>query len=89
MAKGNSFEIHDFYCLNCGNKALPLARKQSHKHEKLHRKSLYCPYCKLEINCIEICTKEEKEWFIEEFQKGNFKAEAIASIQYLEENKNG
>lgn len=88
MGKRNSnYQINDFYCLNCGNKALPLARKCSHQHGQLHRKALYCPICKVEVNCVEIRTQEEKDWFIKEFNKGVFKEEAQASINYIKNSK--
>lgn len=81
-----NYESHDFYCMNCGNKVYPIMRKRGHLHKRRHKKSLYCPNCKVEVNCIEITTPEDKEWFLEEFSAGNFKEEALASIQYLKEN---
>ena len=35
------FEEHAFYCMNCGHRGLPLARRTSHQHERFHRKKLY------------------------------------------------
>ena len=75
------YETHNFYCINCGKKAMDLPRKTCHKHKKLHRKKLYCPWCKQDINCIEISNEEEKIKFIEDFNKGLFKEEALESIK--------
>lgn len=86
MAKGN-FETHDFYCLNCGRKALPLMRQKSHKHSSCHRKALFCPWCNVIVNHIEIATEDEKEWFTHEFIKGNFIEEALQSMQFCETEK--
>jgi hypothetical protein len=83
MAK---FEAHDFYCMNCGKKVFPIYRKKGHQHGRLHRKSLYCPWCKTECNAIEVRTAEDKEWFIQQFTAGALREEADASIEYLKES---
>ena len=74
------FEMHDFYCLQCANKTIPVARKLSQKREKFHRKKLWCPTCKVEINCIEITTQEEKEKFMEAYENGEYQKEAEESL---------
>ena len=86
MAKGN-FETHDFYCMNCGRKALPLMRIKSHKHTTLHRKALYCPWCRIIVNHVEIANDEQKNWFLNEFTNGVFQKEALESIQHCNEVK--
>lgn len=86
MAKGN-FETHDFYCMNCGRKALPLMRNRGHRHASLHKKALYCPYCRVVVNHIEIATEDQKNWFLEGFANGNFQREALESMQYCNEVK--
>ena len=82
MAKYN-YETHDFYCLRCANKTLPVLRSHAKKKEKFHRKKLWCPHCRMEINCVEITTLEEKEIFMEEFANGAYKQEAEDSILTL------
>lgn len=77
----NNYETHDFYCLNCGQKALPLMRERGHKHKQYHRKRLYCPYCRKDCNHIEIRSYDEKEWFLQAFANGDFIQEAIESIK--------
>jgi hypothetical protein len=87
MARKNIVE-HDFYCLNCGKRALTLPRKQGHQHERFHRKKLYCPWCQMKVNAIECKTWEDRIEFQENFEKGIYKEEAAASIEYaLNERK--
>lgn len=83
MGRQNKFIIHDFYCLNCGQRNIPLPRKESHCHNKFHRKKLYCYKCKTEVNMIEIRTHEEKLEFITNFAKGVYKNEGKESLDYL------
>ena len=68
---------HDFYCMKCGNKGIPLSRKTGHQHSKFHRKKLYCVYCKEEVNHVE-CRN-----MMEDYKNGLFAEEAEASIEFL------
>lgn len=79
MAK-RSYSEHSFYCLSCGNKGIPLMRKQGFQHEKMHRKKLYCIHCKQEVNHIECKTWDEIEEFKINFRKGVYKDEAKESL---------
>ena len=36
----------DFFCMECGNKGIPLPRSQSRQREYGHIKDLYCCKCK-------------------------------------------
>ena len=76
-----AYEIHDFYCLNCGKKSIPLSRKSGHQHARNHRKRLYCPNCKQEINHIEIKNEEDRQQFLEKFENGEYIEEAKESIE--------
>ena len=87
MAK-SKYVSHDFYCLNCGHKSIPIMRNRGHAHANKHRKKLYCPFCKTEVNHIEVKTLEEKDWFLEEFKKGSFKEEAEISINECKGDNN-
>ena len=78
-----SYENHDFYCMNCGRKGIPLSRRVSLQHGKFHRKKLYCIYCKEEVNHIECRTPEEVEEFKENFENGVYKDEAQDSLSYV------
>ena len=82
MAK-NSYAEHSFYCINCGNKGIPLMRRQGFKHGKMHRKKLYCPFCKNEVNHVECKTFEEVEEFKINFANGVYKDEAKESLSHV------
>lgn len=77
-----SFEMHDFYCINCGEKSIPLMRGTNKKAAKNHRKNMYCYHCKHTVNHIECCTREEAEQFKQDFEKGLFKDEAAQELIY-------
>jgi hypothetical protein len=83
------FETHDFYCLQCANKTIPVVRKLAKKREKFHRKKLWCPTCRLETNCIEITNYEEKEIFMEAYANGEYRNEATESLNYLRAERIG
>lgn len=70
----------DFYCLQCGQKGIPLRRKPGQQRGKFHRKKLYCYHCKVEINHIEVRNDSEKNEFLENFAKGMYKDEAKESL---------
>ena len=74
-------DIHDFYCLNCGKKALSCVRPQSHRREQFHRKKLYCPHCQLTLNCVEVKNDVEAFEFKQAFEAGEFKSEAEQSVE--------
>lgn len=76
------YESHDFYCLNCGKKTIPLSPNYGFKHAKGHRKRLYCPWCKQECNAIEITNLDEKEEFERKFAEGAYKDEAKESCAF-------
>jgi hypothetical protein len=74
---------HSFYCLQCGNKGIPLMRKVAKKKEPFHRKRLYCFHCKTEINHIECKNDWEVKEFKENFMKGVYVNEAQASVSFI------
>jgi hypothetical protein len=71
---------HSFYCINCGQRGIPLSRPQGFKHEKMHRKKLYCVTCKCEVNHVECKTFDEVEEFRYNFENGVYKDEAKESL---------
>lgn len=75
------FEQHRFYCIKCGKESIPLARRHSHKHKKFHRKKLYCPWCKVEINHIECSSQEDVDAFKENFAAGVYEGEVEESLE--------
>ena len=76
-------ETHDFYCINCGRKGIPIARKVGQLHGEFHRKKLYCIFCKTEVNHIEVRNQEEKEIFMEAYKNGEYKEEAKESVYHV------
>ena len=83
MAKQKAFNEHSFYCINCGNKGIPLMRQRGFQHGKMHRKKLYCPTCRQEVNHIECKTMDDVEEFRYNFENGVYKDEAEVSICYV------
>lgn len=79
-----SFEEHQFYCINCGKRGIPLARTRAKSREKFHRKKLYCLNCGTEVNHVECRNKEEVDQFLEWFDEGVFKEEAEESLRCLQ-----
>ena len=82
MMKGK-FQIHIFYCINCGRASYPLPRKISRLKDKFHRKKLFCPNCKIEINHVECRNEVESYEFKQKFEAGEFKEEAEASLAFI------
>ena len=78
----NNCVIHDFYCLKCGKAGLPLSRKVGKQKASLHRKKLYCFWCKEEVNHIEIKNQWELEEFRENYKNGVYKNECEESLHH-------
>lgn len=74
-------ELHRFFCIRCGHEGIPLFRKTSHQYQAMHRKKLYCPYCKLTINHIECRTEDEVYDFKLAFAAGEYKPEIGESLE--------
>ena len=77
-----SYELHDFYCINCGEKGIPLARPNNKKKGAGHRKNMYCFHCKHTVNHVECNTIEEVEQFKTDFNNGLYAEEAKAELNY-------
>ena len=80
---------NSFFCMRCGNKGIPLARRESSRREAHHRKKLYCRFCKEEVNHIECRTLDEIELFKENFKNGVYIDEAEASVAYVRNSRVG
>ena len=78
-----NYTEHSFYCLKCGNKGIPIMRRDAKKHAPFHRKKLYCLYCKTEVNHIECTNQLEVAEFKENFEKGAYIDESEASISFI------
>jgi hypothetical protein len=55
-------ELHQFFCVQCGNEGIPIMRKKSKKKETAHLKKLYCRYCEEEVNHCEISPSSEYQY---------------------------
>lgn len=66
--------VSDFYCTQCGNKGIPIARKVGSQREAGHLKKLYCMYCQEEVNHVEIRPYGQYNYedFKREFELGRF-----------------
>lgn len=82
----NQFDTHDFYCINCGEKGIPLTRQQSHQRGSFHRKLMYCWHCKHTVNHIECRNESERLKFIEKFLAGDYRKEAEEELKYEAEH---
>lgn len=76
-------DTHDFYCIKCGHKGIPLSRNRGHQHGRFHRKKIFCLYCQQEVNHIECKTPEDVLEFKENFENGVYKDEAEESVSYV------
>lgn len=70
----SNYYISDFYCTECGNQGIPLARTLWQQREAGHLKKLYCSYCRKETNFVEIRPNSPYtvDDFRIEFEEGNF-----------------
>lgn len=84
MSAGKRVEEHRFFCLNCGREGIPIQRRLSLRKENNHRKRLYCPWCKMEINHIECQTEFEIQDFKKHFENGEFIEEAQESLKHIQ-----
>ena len=80
---GKNYKMHRFFCIQCGKEGIPIPRKQGHQHTRFHRKKLYCPYCKVEINHVECKSDEDVYEFKLDFEEGVFADEVEESLAAL------
>ena len=83
MAKNKNYQMHRFFCIQCGNEGIPIYRKQGHQHGRFHRKKLYCPHCKVEINHVECKNDEDVYEFRIDFEAGVFADEIEESLAHV------
>lgn len=81
--RNHNYTEHSFYCIKCGKKGIPIQRKDGFQHSKMHRKKLYCPFCKEEVNHVECKNMEDVEEFRLNFEKGVYKNEAEESVAHV------
>lgn len=83
MAKRKKVAMHSFYCPKCGNFTMDLPRNTGMRKEGMHRKKLYCPWCKETLNQIEITTPADLINFREAFERGDFINESQESLDFV------
>lgn len=83
MGRRSSSVGSSFYCLNCGNKGIPLSRPKGFQRSQGHRKRLYCIHCRCDVNHVECRNWTEEQEFKTQFAAGAFKEEAAASLAFL------
>lgn len=77
-------ETSDFYCTCCGNRGIPVLRRNGAYRELGHLKKLFCLTCQREVNHAEIrpFSKYTYEDFKLEFDNGNFNTEGQRVMKY-------
>ena len=87
--KKHNYQEHDFYCIRCGNKGIPLLRQRGFQHSDNHRKKLYCTHCKTEVNHIECKSFADVEQFKIDFENGVYINEAEDSVSRVRNSRLG
>lgn len=82
-----TYNTHNFYCIKCGNKGIPIMRKEGFQHSRNHRKKLYCIFCKEEINHVECKSYADVLDFKENFANGVYKDEAEESLSFVRSSR--
>ena len=75
MGKFYKTVMSEFYCTQCGKKGIPVYRKKGQERKAGHLKKLYCLYCNMETNHVEIKDNDNNytyQNFREEFEAGRF-----------------
>ena len=77
---------HEFYCVKCRNKGIPIPRRKGAEREPGHLKKLFCLTCQKETNHVEC-----REWdgythddFLLEFEHHNFTEDGLRKMPYGE-----
>ncbi len=83
---GRKMVTHDFYCICCGKKGIPVARNRGHQHGKLHMKKLFCLTCQKEVNHVECKNYEDVLEFREKFERGDYEDAAKESISHVRDS---
>ena len=63
-------DFNYFYCPTCDQRGYELPRPSGDRREKFHRKSLYCPHCRKQVNMIECKDDEDIYEFKIRFAEG-------------------
>lgn len=83
------FTLNEFYCLNCGELSMSLPRPRGKQHEKFHKKLLYCPKCKIQINHVEVRNDAERIEFFDLYEAGKFETARNESLNFVSQFGSG
>ena len=67
---------------------MSLPRRVSHQYGRHHRKKLWCPYCKMEVNQIECKNDADVYDFKVAFEAGEYKEELEECLNYISKEIN-
>ena len=73
---------NDFYCTQCGQKGIPIQRKENAKRESGHLKKLWCLKCNKETNHVECNNNYTHDDFLTEFENDNFDEDGNRVMTY-------
>lgn len=76
----------EFWCINCGERGIPIMRERGNRRGPGHRKALYCVKCRMVINHVETRNEDEARRFREAFEAGRFAEEAARSVAFAKEH---
>lgn len=81
---GKKAADHEFYCVHCGRKALPICRTGKMR-EAGHLEKQFCFFCGSATNHAECIPGSgyDKDEFFREYNDGNFSAEGQRIIPFL------
>lgn len=79
--------LHEFYCIDCGNKSFSIPRSEGRLKKRFHRKKLYCLNCKCLINHVECRDDLDAYEFRTKWLAGYYIQEAAKSKEYCEANE--
>lgn len=76
----------EFYCTQCGNRGIDIARIKGKEREAGHLKKIFCLSCKYETNHVECkpYTKYDYKDFLIEFKTNNFNEDGTRKHPYGE-----
>lgn len=78
------FQIHHFMCPLCGKETIPVARRAHRNRSKGHRKWLYCPWCKQQVNTYECRSESEKAEFQRVFATGKITETYLQDLERMD-----
>lgn len=79
-----NFSVHQFMCPICCRETIPVARRASQQRFKGHRKWLYCPWRKQQVNTYECRSESEKAEFQQMFATGKITKTYSQALEHMD-----